>query len=139
VDIASRLLELAQNLKGPLMAPALIALGDLNEPRGLPLIRAGLSSRSNEVAIAAMRAARKLVPPSGAQGNDIRDDLANLLGDAYINQSVRAAALETLVSLNDSRLAAALSIATRDAGLEGSPLLQTVEERLASRKDRIII
>jgi hypothetical protein len=66
VDIASRLLELAQDLKGPLMAPALIALGDLNEPRGLSLIRAGLSSRSNEVAIAAMRAVRKLVPPAGA-------------------------------------------------------------------------
>jgi hypothetical protein len=42
-----------------------------------------------------------------------------------------------LVSLNDPRLAAALSTAARDAGLEGSPLLQTVEERLASRKDRI--
>jgi hypothetical protein len=86
-----------------------------------------------------MRAVRKLVPPAGAQGDDIQDDLANLVGDAYTNQSVRTAALETLVSLNDSRLAAALSIAARDAGLEGSPLLQAVEERLASRKDRIIM
>jgi hypothetical protein len=103
------------------------------------LIRAGLSSRSDEVAIAATRAARKLLPPAGAQGDDIRDDLANLLGDAHANQSVRATALETLVSLNDPRLAAALSTAARDAGLEGSPLLQAVEEQLISRKDQIIL
>jgi hypothetical protein len=101
------------------------------------LIRAGLSSRSDEVAIAATQAARKLLPPAGAQGDDIWDDLANLLGDAHVNQSVRATALETLVSLNDPRLAAALSTAARDVGLEGSPLLQVIEERLVLRNDRI--
>ena len=35
-DIASRLLALAQDLKDPLTAPALIALGDLNETRACP-------------------------------------------------------------------------------------------------------
>jgi HEAT repeat protein len=136
-DIASRLLELAQDLKGPLTAPALIALGDLDEPRALPLIRAALSSSSDEVAIAATRAARKLLPQAGAQANDVRDDLANLLADVHANQSIRAAALETLASLNDPRLAVALSTAARDSGLEGSPLLQAVEDRLAARRESI--
>jgi hypothetical protein len=77
------------------------------------------------------------LPQAGAQADDVRDDLANLLADVHANQSVRAAALETLVSLNDPRLAVALSTAPRDAGLEGSPLLQAVEERLAARKVRI--
>jgi HEAT repeat protein len=136
-DIASRLLELAQDLKGSLTAPALIALGDLNDPRALPLIRAGLSSHSHEVAIAATRAARKLLPQAGAQANDVRDDLANLLADVHANETVRAAALETLVSLNDPRLAMALSTAGRDAGLEGTALLQAVEDRLAARRESI--
>ncbi len=35
-DIAPRLLELARDLNDPLTAPALIALGDLNEPRACP-------------------------------------------------------------------------------------------------------
>jgi hypothetical protein len=45
-DIASPLLELAQELKDPVTAPAVIALGDLHEPRVLPLVRAGPDSRS---------------------------------------------------------------------------------------------
>ena len=55
----------------------------------------------------------------------------------HANQSVRAAALETLVSLNDPRLAVALCTAARDAGLEGSPLLQAVEDRVAARRESI--
>src|SRR5262249_52311415 len=136
-DIASRLLELAQELKDPLTAPALIALGDLNEPRALPLVRAGLASRSDEVVIAAARAARKLLAQPDARADDVRDELAALLADLHASQPVRTTVLETLVSLNDQRLAAALASAVRDAALEGSPLLQAIEERLAARKERI--
>ena len=136
-DMASRLLEVAQDLEDPLAAPALVALGDLNEPRALPLIRAGLASRSDEVAIAATRAARKLLAQPGVRADEIRDNLASLLTDVHANQSVRAEALQTLVSLDDPRLATALRTAVRDAGLEGSPLLQAIEERLAARKDRL--
>ncbi len=73
----------------------------------------------------------------GAQSDEVRDRLASLLADVHSTQPVRAAVLETLVKLNDPRLTAALVGAVRDAGLEGSPLLQTVEERLSTRKDRL--
>jgi HEAT repeat protein len=136
-DIASRLLELAQELKDPLTAPALIALGDLQEPRALPLVRAGLASRSYEVVIASARAARKLLAHAAGRADDIRDELAALLSDVHATQPVRQAVLETLVGLDDPRLPQALSNAVRDAGLEGNPLLQAIEERLAARKERI--
>jgi HEAT repeat protein len=136
-DIASRLLELAQELKDPLTAPALIALGDLHEPRALPLVRAGLASRSDEVVIASARAARKLLAQAGARADDVRDELAALLSDVHATQPVRQEVLNTLVGLDDPRLPQALSNAVRDAGLEGSPLLQAIEERLAKRKERI--
>lgn len=136
-DIASRLLDLAQDLKDPLTAPALIALGDLGEARALPLVRAGLASRSDEVAIAATRAARQLLAKPGVQADDVRDALAATLADAHAAPPVREAALQALTALDDRRLADALGAAVRDAGLEGSPLLQAVEERLAARKEAI--
>jgi hypothetical protein len=136
-DIASRLLELAQELKDPLTAPALIALGDLKELRALPLVRAGLVSRSDEVVIAAARAARRLLEVPGARADDVRDELATLLSDVHANQPVRQAVLQTLIGLDDPRLPRAIKRAVRDAGLEGSPLLQSIEERLAARKEQI--
>ncbi len=135
-DIAPRLLELARDSNDPLTAPALIALGDLGESRALPLIRAGLASRSDDVVIAAARASRKLLAAPGAGSDDVRDRLASLLADGHATQPVRAAALETLVELDDRRLTTALVAAVRDASLENSPLLQTVEERLSARKVR---
>jgi hypothetical protein len=50
---------------------------------------------------------------------------------------VRHAALQALAALDDPRLAEALGAAVRDAALEGSPLLKSVEERLAARKEPI--
>jgi HEAT repeat protein len=136
-DIASRLLALAQDLKDPLTAPALIALGDLNEPRALPLVRAGLASRSDVVVIAATRAARKLLSRPGVRADDVRDGLAALLADGHASSPVRDAALQALAALDDPRLTEALGAAVRDAALEGSPLLKSVEERLAARKEPI--
>ncbi len=136
-DIASRLLALAQDLKDPLTAPALIALGDLNEARALPLVRAGLASRSDEVVIAATRAARRLLAKPGVRADDVRDGLAALLADVHAAVPVREAAVQALVALDDPRLGDALGAAVRDAGLEGSPLLQSVEEHLTARKEPI--
>jgi hypothetical protein len=136
-DIASRLLALAQDLKDPLTAPALIALGDLNETRALPLVRAGLASRSDEVVIGATRASRRLLARPGVQADDIRDALAAILADAHAAVRVRDAALQALVALDDPRLHAALGAAVRDAALEGTDLLRAVEERLAARKEAI--
>jgi HEAT repeat protein len=136
-DIAPRLLKLAEDLNDPLTAPALIALGDLNELRALPLIRAGLASRSDEVVIAAARASRRLLALPGVKSDDIRERLASLLADVHATQPVRGAVLETLVTLKDPRLAVALGAAVRDAGLEDSPLLQTVEGQLSARKERL--
>ena len=124
-DIASRLLALAQDLKDPLTAPALIALGDLDETRALPLVRAGLASRSDEVVIAATRAARRLLAKPGVRADDVRDGLAGLLADVHASLPVREAALQALTTLDDPRLAEALGAAVRDAALEGSPLLQS--------------
>src|SRR3954452_20970585 len=59
-EVTPRLLELAGDLKNPLAAPALIALGDLGEPKALPIVREGLASRNDAVVVAAARAARKL-------------------------------------------------------------------------------
>jgi hypothetical protein len=101
------------------------------------LVRAGLSSRSDEVVIASARAARKLLAQAGARADDVRDELAPLLSDVHATQPVRQAVLETLIGLDDPRLPQALSNAVRDGGLEGSPLLQAIEERLAKRKERI--
>jgi hypothetical protein len=101
------------------------------------MVRAGLASRSDEVVIASARAARKLLAQAGARADDVRDELAALLSDVHATQPVRQAVLETLVGLDDPRLPQALSNAVRDAGLEGSPLLQAIEERLANRKERI--
>src|SRR6185312_13633232 len=103
--IASRLLALAQDLKDPLTAPALIALGDLDEARALPLVRAGLASRSDDVVIAATRAARRLLAKPGVPADDVRDALAALLADGHAASPVRDAALEALTALDDSRLA----------------------------------
>jgi hypothetical protein len=71
------------------------------------------------------------------QADDVRDGLAATLADAHAAPPVREAALQALTALDDRRLADALGAAVRDAGLEGSPLLQAVEERLAARKEAI--
>jgi HEAT repeat protein len=138
-EVAPRLLELAGDLKHPLAAPALIALGDLGEPRALPIVRAGLASRSDAVVVAAVRAARKLLAAPGSQADEVRDGLAALLADSDASEVVRVAALESLVALDDPRLAGALRPAVRDGGLEGSDLLRRIEEQMALRREKLTV
>jgi HEAT repeat protein len=136
-DIAPRLLELARDRRNPLAAPALIALGDLEEAKALPIVLDALGSRSDEVVVAAARAARKLLAAPEARSDEVRDRLAALVADADASQAVRAAALESLVSSQDPRLGTALVAAAGDGGLEGSELMRRIEELLAARKEKL--
>ena len=113
----------------------MIALGDLGEPKALPIVREGLASRSDAVVVAAARAARKLLAAPEVRADEVRDRLAALLADPDASQPVRAAALESLVALDDPRLAGALRPAVRDGGLEGTDLLRRIEEQLALRRE----
>ena len=63
--------------------------------------------------------------------------IASLLADPGAPQQARVAALDSLVALNDPRLEAALIQAVRDAGLEGSDLLNRIEKLLRQRKVRV--
>jgi HEAT repeat protein len=138
-EIAPRLLEITRDLRDPLAASALFALGDLGEERALPVVREGLASRNDDVVVAAARAARKLLSRPGIRGDDVRDRLAALLADPYATPTIRSEALEALVALDDPRLGPALAAAARDAGLEGNDLLRRVEERLAGRKEQLTL
>ncbi|AGA31265.1 HEAT repeat domain-containing protein [Singulisphaera acidiphila] len=135
-DIAPQLLELAGR-KNPLTAPALIALGDLQIIKALPLVLDGLGSRNDPVVIAAARAAGKLLAGPEARSNEVRDRLAALVADPDASQAVRGTALESLVALNDPRLDTALIAAVQDGSLEDSALLLRIEKLLATRKVKL--
>ena len=136
-DIGPRLLELARDRRNALAAPALIALGDLGVATALPIVLDGLGSRNDEVVVAAIRAARKLLAVPEIRSDEVRDRLAALLADSDASQTVRAAALESLVSLNDPRLGIALAAAASDGALENSDLMRQIEELLAKRKQKV--
>jgi len=131
---APRFLEIIEDLKHPLAAAALTALGDLKEIGALARVREGVSSRNTEIAAGSAQAAGKLLALPGAQANDVRDLLASLLADGDAPQEARAAALRSLVGLTDPRLDRALAKAVRDGSLEGSPLSQEIEKQLRQRK-----
>jgi HEAT repeat protein len=139
VDLAPRFLEVARNFKSPLAPPALIALGDLHETRAVAIVRAGLDSRNTEMVTASARAAGNLVALPGVKAGDVRDQLASLLADPGVPQEARAAALDSLVALNDPRLDGALAQAVRDAGLEESDLLNHVEKLLRERNVKLTL
>jgi Protein of unknown function (DUF3558) len=63
--------------------------------------------------------------------------LADLLTDSSAPERMRIAALEALLLIDDPRLNAALSSAVNDAGLEGTYLLERIEELLRERKVRL--
>jgi len=134
---ATQFLQLARDSKNPLAPSALIAQGDMRDPRGLDLVRAGLASRNEEMLTAAARAAGNLAALPAANAADIRDQLASLLAEPGAPQEARAAALDSLLAFNDSRLDGALAQAAHDAGLEGSDLLDKIEKSLRDRKIRL--
>jgi len=136
-DLAPRFLQIAENLKRPLAPAALIALADLGEFKALPQVREGLKSRNDRVVLASARAAGKLLKATGVKADGVRDRLASLLADADSAEELRAAALDALLALKDTRLEAALTACARDAGLEGSSLLERTERLLRERKIKL--
>jgi HEAT repeat protein len=133
-DFAPQFLEMARNTGNPLGPSALIALGDLHEAKALEISRTGFASRNPERLAASARAAGNLVALPGVSAGDIRDQLSTLLADRGAWQTARLAALNSLLGLNDPRLDGALALAVRDSGLEGSDLLNKIEEQLCKRK-----
>jgi len=75
----------------------------------------------------------------GVTADDVRDQLASLLADPGAPLEARAAALDSLVMLNDARLDGALSQAVRDAGLEEGDLLNKIEKLLRERKIKLTL
>jgi HEAT repeat protein len=138
-DFAPRFLEMARNTGSSLGPSALVALGDLHEAKVLEIARAGFTSRDPERLAASARAAGNLVALPGISANDVRDELARLLADRSAWQPARLAALNSLVALNDPRLNGALARAVRDAGLEGSDLLNKIEDHLRKGKVRLTL
>jgi HEAT repeat protein len=132
-DLALRFLEMAQDTANPLGPSALIALGDLHEAKAMDIVRAGFASRNAERLEASARAAGQLLALPGVSADDVRDRLAAVLADRGASQPARLAALNSLVELNDRRLDGALAVAARDAALEGSELLNKIEEQLCKR------
>jgi hypothetical protein len=128
---------MARDSESPLAPSALIALGDLREARAITTARAGVDSRSTDMLTASARAVGSLAGIPGVRADDVRDKLAALLADRGAPQEARAAALDSLVSLNDPRLDRALAQAVRDAALEQSDLLDRIEELLSERKLRL--
>jgi HEAT repeat protein len=135
-DLGLRFLAIARDARTPLAPAALIALGDLHDAAALPVIRTALVSRRPEMVVAGARAAGHL-PASPA---DVCDQLAALLSDPAASIDGRAAALDSLLALQDPRLDEALRHADRDSVLEQDPeaLLSRVEKLLAERKIRVV-
>jgi len=138
-ELAPQFLEMARNAKNPLAPSALVALGDLHETRAVATVRAGLASRNSDLLIASARAAGNLAALPGVTADDVRDQLASLLADPGAPLEARAAALDSLVTLNDARLDGALSQAVRDAGLEEGDLLNKIEKLLRERKIKLAL
>jgi HEAT repeat protein len=138
-DLAPQFLEIARDTANPLGPSALIALGDLHEAKAIDIVRAGFASRNSERLEASARAAGKLLALPGVSADDVRDRLAALLADRGASQPARLAALNSLLVLNDRRLDGALALAVRDAGLEGSELLNKIEEQLCKRSVKLTL
>lgn len=136
-EVIPQLLEIVQDLRQPLAPAALVALSDLGELKALPVVREGLASRNDLVVVASARAAAKLVPAAEGKAAEIRARLRALLANADTPEVVRTAALDALMAIKDSQLDRALSAAVRDAGLEGTALLEGIEKLLRDRKVKL--
>ncbi len=130
-DIVPQLLKIARTPGDPLADSALIALGDLHAAEALPIVREALSSRRDEIVIAAARAAARLLDHAEHNDDAIRDRLAALLAHSDASPAVRDVALRVLIALDDRRLRPTLERVARDANLEGTPLLTQVEQTLS--------
>ncbi|MGH8249124.1 MAG: HEAT repeat domain-containing protein [Steroidobacteraceae bacterium] len=136
-QMTPRFLAIVADRRNPLAPAALIALGDLGENQALPAMREALASRSEQTVVAAAHASGKLIKRTGENANALRDALAALLVDSSATQRMRAAALDSLLGIDDPRLNAALAAAVADASLEASEMLERIVKLLRERRVRL--
>ena len=134
VDYAPRFLEIADDPRDPLAEPALRALGELGEPKALPIVADWLGSRDQFHLIAAAETAGDLLRVQDLDPAGVPERLAALLADFAAPTSARLAALEALNRADSPQIDPALAEVARDANLENTPLLARVEFVLAARK-----
>src|SRR2546422_7853735 len=79
---------------------------------------------------ASARAAGTLLALATVKADDAHDQLASLLADPGSPEEARAAALESLLTLNDPRLDGALAQALRDARLRSEEHTSELQSRL---------
>lgn len=132
---------LTRDLHHPLAPSAIQARADMGDATVIELLPDALSSRNEEVVVAAARAAAKLFPPQRGQGDPaepaIWSALATLAQDPEAARDVRRHALEALVVTKDSRLDDVLIGMIRDTRIEQAGLLARVRELLSERKVRM--
>ena len=135
------LVFLTRDQTHPLAPAALQARADMGDVKVIELLPAALSSRSEAVAVAAARAAAKVLAQPGGKGSrtqaEIRKALATLAQDPEAGQAVRRDALEALVATEDSRLHGVLIAMVRDIQIEQTILLTRVRELLSEMKVRM--
>ncbi len=132
---------LTDDLGQPLAAPALVARADMEDAAVIELLPAALSSRSTSLAVAAAKAAARLLRQQRAEykrsESEVRTVLATLARDPQAVRTVRRQALEALVDAEDPQLDEVLVAMLRDARIEQTDLLVRVRELLRERKVRI--
>lgn len=136
-ELAPELLGIVEDLRHPLTPYALVALGELGEPRAIEVFREGVRSRDDRIVVASVQGAASLVKRGEIDDESLRDEIAGLLASADGSREVRTAALDALRELEDPRLDVALAAAALDGQLEGTPFLETIEELLEERKVRV--
>lgn len=128
-DDAPNWLAIAADPSNPLASSAMLALADLSSTDVIPSIRAALDSRADADVIAAARSTQSLGKGSvGLAAVPLLDRLAELLADRRASLFVRGAALDALLVSRPPSLAPSLESAVRDASLEGTPLLDRIED-----------
>ncbi len=136
-EMTPEFLTMVSDLRNPLAPAALLALADLGEVKALDKTFEGLASRNDRVVAASARAAGKLLMLPGVDGTDLKARLLTIFVDPDADQTSRAAALEAMLACKDEQLAAALPQVAREAGLQGSSLMQSVEKLLRERKMKL--
>ena len=135
------LMVLTRDQAHPLAPSALQARADMGDVKVIELLPAALSSRSEAIAIAAAKAAARVLPKRRGKGSrteaNIRMTLATLAQDSEAVQGVRRYALEALVVAEDPRLHDVLITMLRDVQIEQSNLLTRVRELLRKLKVRM--
>ena len=135
-DFLGELMVLTRDLAHPLAPSAILARADMGDANVMELLPVALSSRNDSVAIAAARAATRVLP-KGQTGVEILTGLATLAQAPESSRTVRRRALEALVSSEDPRLRDVLITMIGDVQIERTDLLTRVRELLRELNVRL--